>query len=47
MGSLRARRPLSPAAVDALLERVRAREAVGYTSSYREWLARVTPSDLA
>jgi len=23
------------------------REAVGYASSYRDWLARVTPPDLA
>jgi NADPH-dependent glutamate synthase beta subunit-like oxidoreductase len=48
MASLRSRPPLEPPAVDALLARVRARgDAVGYTSSYREWLVRVTPSDLA
>lgn len=43
-----AKPPLSPAAVERLLARVRARqEAVGYTVPYREWLARVTPPDLA
>ena len=48
MGSLRARPPLLPEAVDALLGRVHERrEAVGYASSYRDWLARVTPPDLA
>jgi NADPH-dependent glutamate synthase beta subunit-like oxidoreductase len=48
MASLRSRPPLPPASVDALLARVRARsEAVGYTSSYRDWLARMTPPDLA
>src|SRR5262249_42848719 len=44
MASLRGRPPLKPEAVDALLARIHARsEAVGYTSSYREWLAHVTP----
>jgi NADPH-dependent glutamate synthase beta subunit-like oxidoreductase len=39
---------LTPAKVDALLARIRARqEAVGYTGSYEEWLERMTPSDLA
>ena len=48
MASLRGRPPLEPEAVDALLARIHARsEAVGYTSSYREWLAHVTPPDLA
>jgi hypothetical protein len=33
-----------PAQLERLLERVRARQAaVGYTMSYKEWLARVTP----
>lgn len=46
--TLRDRPPLDAAAVDALLARVAARrEAVGFTSSYREWLAHVTPPDLA
>jgi len=41
-------KPLAPAVADALLGRVRSRqEAVGYTGSYREWLERVTPHDLA
>ena len=41
-------KPLTPAVADALLGRVRSRqEAVGYTGSYREWLERVTPPDLA
>jgi ferredoxin--NADP+ reductase len=41
-------RPLTPAEVDALLARIRARqEAVGYTGSYSEWLEHVTPTDLA
>jgi NADPH-dependent glutamate synthase beta subunit-like oxidoreductase len=40
--------PLAPAALDALLARVRARqEAVGYTMPYRAWLDHVTPPDLA
>jgi hypothetical protein len=40
--------PLAPVQVEALLARVRARqEVVGYTVPYRDWLARVTPSDLA
>jgi hypothetical protein len=40
--------PLSPAQADALLARVRARQAaVGFTVPYREWLERVTPPDLA
>ncbi len=46
--TLRRKPPLAPAAVDALLARVNARRAaVGFTSSYREWLERVTPPDLA
>jgi len=41
-------KPLAPAVVDALLGRVRSRqEAVGYTGSYREWIERVTPDNLA
>ena len=41
-------RPLTPAAVDALLARIRARqEAVGYTGTYPEWLEQVGPTDLA
>jgi len=48
MASLRGRPPLEPEAVDAVLARIRARsDAVGYTSSYREWLAHVTPPDQA
>jgi NADPH-dependent glutamate synthase beta subunit-like oxidoreductase len=48
MATLRRKRAPTPAAVDALLTRVHARrEAVGFTSSYREWLERVTPPDLA
>jgi ferredoxin--NADP+ reductase len=44
-----AQRPqLSPDHVDALLQRVHARQlAVGYTGTYREWIDRVTPPDLA
>jgi hypothetical protein len=42
------RPPLAPAQIENLLARVRARqEAVGYTVAYKDWLARVTPSDLA
>jgi NADPH-dependent glutamate synthase beta subunit-like oxidoreductase len=45
---LRDRKPLEPEQVDALLGRVRARqEAVGYRAPYSEWIARVTPPDLA
>jgi len=41
-------RPLAPATVDALLARVRARQAaVGYAGSYENWLEHVTPTDLA
>jgi hypothetical protein len=41
-------RPLAPAEVDGVMARVRARqEAVGYVGSYRDWLERVTPPDLA
>lgn len=48
MAPLRRKPALGPAAVDALLARVRARrEAVGFTSSYRAWLERLTPPDLA
>ncbi len=48
VGALARKPPLAPEAIDALLARVAARqEAVGYTSSYREWLERVTPPDLA
>jgi NADPH-dependent glutamate synthase beta subunit-like oxidoreductase len=48
LGALGKTPPLPPAAVDALLSRVATRQqAVGYTTSYREWLARVTPADLA
>jgi hypothetical protein len=33
--------------VDAILARVRERQqAVGYSGSYRDWIAKVTPSDL-
>jgi hypothetical protein len=46
--TLRHKPLLPPDAVDALLAHVAARrEAVGFTSSYREWLSRVTPPDLA
>jgi ferredoxin--NADP+ reductase len=42
------RPPLDSAQATRLLERVRERQrAVGYTGSYGEWLARVTPPDLA
>jgi NADPH-dependent glutamate synthase beta subunit-like oxidoreductase len=41
-------RPLAPAAVEALLARVRGRqESVGYSGSYKDWMERVTPPDLA
>jgi len=41
-------KPLEPTLADAIMAKVRARqEAVGYTCSYREWLERVTPPDLA
>ena len=41
-------RPLDAAAAAAILARVHARQhAVGYTSSYREWLERVTAPGLA
>ena len=43
-----ARPGLTAEQIEGLLARVRARqEAVGYTMSYKEWLARVTPPDLA
>src|SRR5262249_13931318 len=46
--ALTAGRPLEPMAVDALLARVRARQAaVGYTGSYAGWIEHVTPGDLA
>ena len=39
---------LDKKAIERLLARVRARqEAVGYTGTYEEWIARVTPPDLA
>jgi ferredoxin/flavodoxin---NADP+ reductase len=43
-----ARRELLPAvAVDRIVRRVRERQAgVGYGGNYREWIARVTPTDL-
>ncbi|HLK11447.1 MAG TPA: hypothetical protein VKW76_08700 [Candidatus Binatia bacterium] len=42
------RPPLTSAAAEALLERVRARQrAVGYEGTYADWIARVTPPDLA
>jgi hypothetical protein len=45
---VQAKPPLDAAAIEKLLARVRARqEAVGYTCAYQEWLARVTPPDLA
>jgi hypothetical protein len=45
---LRTRPALTPAQVEAIFRRVRARqEAVGYAGDYRAWLARVTPPDLA
>ncbi len=38
---------LQRAEVDAILEKVRARQkAVGYEGDYRAWIAKVTPSDL-
>jgi hypothetical protein len=43
-----AKPPLAPEQIEQLLARVRARqEAVGYTVAYKDWLARVTPPDLA
>jgi NADPH-dependent glutamate synthase beta subunit-like oxidoreductase len=46
--AVRALKPLPAERVDALLARVRARQAaVGYDCSYKEWLERVTPPDLA
>lgn len=43
---VRAHAPLEAAAAEALLARVRERQAaVGYTCSYGDWLARVTPPD--
>jgi len=46
--ALRRKPPLSAADVEKLLARVESRRAaVGFTSSYREWLERVTPPDLA
>ena len=48
LATLEAKPPLGPDAVDALLARVAARQhAVGYTTSYREWLERVSPPDLS
>jgi len=48
MATLSHKPPLAAEAVDALLARVHARrEAVGFTTSYHEWLERVTPPDLA
>jgi NADPH-dependent glutamate synthase beta subunit-like oxidoreductase len=45
---MRGRSPLDPDALERVLARVRARQqAVGYDGSYREWIARVTPPDLA
>jgi len=45
---VRTQPPLDPDAAARLLERVRARQrAVGYTGSYRDWIVRVTPPDLA
>jgi NADPH-dependent glutamate synthase beta subunit-like oxidoreductase len=41
-------KPLGTAEVDTLMARVRERqETVGYAGSYRDWLERVTPPDLA
>jgi hypothetical protein len=38
---------LSPHQIDAILAQVRERQkAVGYGGNYREWIAKVTPSDL-
>jgi NADPH-dependent glutamate synthase beta subunit-like oxidoreductase len=43
-----AKAPLAPEQIEQVLARVRARqEAVGYTVPYKDWLARVTPPDLA
>ncbi len=48
VATLERKSPLAPEAVEALLARVAARRAaVGWTSSYRDWLDRVTPPDLA
>jgi ferredoxin--NADP+ reductase len=45
--SIGEREPLAGRAVAAILHRVRERQrAVGYEGNYREWIARVTPSDL-
>jgi ferredoxin/flavodoxin---NADP+ reductase len=42
-----ARPDLSGEQVDAILVKVRGRQkAVGYSGNYREWIAKVTPSDL-
>jgi ferredoxin/flavodoxin---NADP+ reductase len=42
-----ARRELPRAEVDAILAKVRERQqAVGYGGNYREWIAKMTPSDL-
>jgi len=47
-GHVGSKPPLDGAAIEKLLARVHARqEAVGYTCAYQEWLARVTPPDLA
>jgi NADPH-dependent glutamate synthase beta subunit-like oxidoreductase len=43
-----ARRPLQVAELDRLLAKVRERQvAVGYRTSFAEWIAKVTPPDLA
>jgi ferredoxin--NADP+ reductase len=45
---IRRGKPLGTAEVDTLMARVRERqETVGYAGSYRDWLERVTPPDLA
>jgi ferredoxin--NADP+ reductase len=42
------RPPLDTAQIEAILRRVRARQAaVGYTGSYSEWITRFAPSDMA
>jgi NADPH-dependent glutamate synthase beta subunit-like oxidoreductase len=43
-----ARPPIDAGQLEAVLRRVRERQkAVGYGGSYRDWIARVTPADLA
>ena len=44
---VRTRPPLDAAQVDTILRRARARQnAVGHTGTYRDWIARFTPTDM-